>query len=332
MNSQHGQLERLQCALGGDKIDVFVTAASFEERCLSILTSLGPIEIERNVVGVNQAYMEAIGHNLRRMEEVLGARGERLYVHSDKPLESARSIEEKVGRCLDGEPKRVLVDITAFTRETLLMLLECIVRRRRAADTVLLAYANAREYSVGDPSDEKWLSRGIRDVRTVLGFPGIMAPSRPVHLIVMVGFEEERALELVKICEPAFVSLGVADIADEGAKSHQSTNLSRLERLRGHLRGRVRAVSTFGFRAYDASATKAALERQMEAFKACNSVLVPMNTKISTVGALLLALEDERVQICYAPANVYNIDGYSSPGSEYYLFDLDCARGLRGIH
>lgn len=324
MNSQRGRLERLQFALGGEKIDVLVAAASFEERCLSITTNVGSVTVERGVVSVNRAHKEALGHNLREMERLLGSRSERLYVHSDHPLESARSIEKTVERCLHGAPKRVLVDITAFTRETLLMLLECIVRRKRVVDTVLLAYANAREYSVGDPSEQKWLSRGIRDVRTVLGFPGMMAPSKPVHLIVMVGFEEERALELVKICEPAFVSLGVADIADEGAKLHQVTNLSRLERLRGHLQGRVRGLSTFEFRAYDACATKAALERQIKEFEACNSVLVPMNTKISTVGALLFALEDGRVQICYAPANVYNIVGYSSPGSEYYLFDLDC--------
>ena len=321
MYSGHGRLEDLHGVLDGEGIDVFVASASFEERCLSIVRSLGPIKIARAVVGVNRAYREAIGENLQLMEDALDGRGERLYVHSDRPVESAGNIGSTVVQWFAGAPKRVVVDITTFTRETLLMLLDCICRRKREADKVLLAYASASDYSVGNPSNEKWLSKGIRDVRSVLGFPGSMAPSKPVHLLVMVGFEDERALELVRICEPAFVSLGVADIADQGAKPHRATNRSRLERLRRRLEGRVRGVSAFGFRAYDPAATKAALRRQMAEFEGCNAVLVPMNTKISTVGAMLLAQEDERVQICYAPANFYNILRYSTPGSDYYLFE-----------
>ena len=321
MNSRHGPLGQLQYVLGDDRVDVFVGAASFEQRCLSIARSLGPIEVGRAIVGVNQAYLESIEGNLLALEERFSGRTERLYVHSDKPLVSAKNIGAAVASCLKGAPKRIVVDITTFTRETLLMLLERMFRDRRDGDRVKLVYASAGEYSVGDSREEKWLSKGIRDVRTVLGFPGVMAPSRPVHLIVMVGFEDDRALELVRICEPAFVSLGVADIADEAARPHQATNLYRLERLREGLEGRLLGVATFGFRAYDAEATKAALAQQMEKFEECNAVLVPMNTKISTVGALLLALEDERVQICYAPASVYNIGRYSTPGHEYYLFE-----------
>ena len=48
-----------------------------------------------------------------------------------------------------------------------------------------------------------------------------------------------------------------------------------------------------------------------------------MNTKMSTVGSLLLALENETVQLCYAPANVYNVERYADPDDDYYLLVPD---------
>ena len=181
------------------------------------------------------------------------------------------------------------------------------------------AYSHAKEYSIGDPADEKWLSKGIRDVRSVVGFPGRMIPSKSTHMIVLVGFEYDRTLELVKLCEPTFVSLGVADSREEGVRGHQATNEQMVERLR-----RVFGdADDFTFQAYDAKATSVALSEQMEVRADCNTVVVPMNTKISTVGSLLLALENEAVQLCYAPANVYNVDRYAVPDDDYYLLVAD---------
>ena len=42
-----------------------------------------------------------------------------------------------------------------------------------------------------------------------------------------------------------------------------------------------------------------------------------MNTKISTLGAAMVALEDESIQVCYAQADVYNANNYSTPGGTF---------------
>ena len=50
-----------------------------------------------------------------------------------------------------------------------------------------------------------------------------------------------------------------------------------------------------------------------------NTVIAPLNTKISTIGADLAALENENIQLAYAKPNIYNVDGYSIPNEFIYL-------------
>ena len=95
----------------------------------------------------------------------------------------------------------------------------------------------------------------------MLGFPGQMVPSKSTHMIVLVGFEYDRTLELVRLCEPTFVSLGIADSREEGVKRHQETN----EQMVGRLRQVLGEARVFTLRAYDAEATCVALSRQIEA-------------------------------------------------------------------
>jgi hypothetical protein len=48
-----------------------------------------------------------------------------------------------------------------------------------------------------------------------------------------------------------------------------------------------------------------------------------MNTKISTVGAALAAIKQESIQLCYAQANIYNVERYSAVSDEVFIFELD---------
>lgn len=319
MKTKHGKLVDINVDIGSRPLDLFIGSASFEQRCLAIPTRLPTSRIARAVAAVNVTYFDAVKRHLRALDDHFGEGLERLTLFSDDPIQSARNISKVVDGVLNGPPKRVMVDITTFTRETLLVLLGRLFRDRREGDELLLAYSHAKEYSIGDRPEEKWLSKGIRDVRSVLGFPGEMVPSKSTHMIVLVGFEYARTLELVKLCEPTFLSLGVADSREEGVKGHQATNEQMVYRLRQVFGD----ASVFTFRAYDAKATCVALSEQMKARTNCNTVVVPMNTKISTVGSLLLALENEAVQLCYAPANVYNLDRYADPDDDYYLLVPD---------
>ena len=320
MDTKSGPLSNLANALGDAPIDVFIGSASFEARCLSVLRQLTEVSLPLAVIAKNTTYDEAIAANLTTMRNQLNGRVEELTVSSDDPVVSAEKITTVLDDVVTGEPKRILFDITTFTRETLLMLLFFLAGKLRTFDSVRFVYTNAKEYSVGDAPEGKWLSKGIREVRSVIGYPGQMSPTLPTHLIVLVGFEYERALELARLCEPSAVSLGISDGTEHGAAPHLPTNQRIQEELRRKLRRNLTHVDTFVFKTYDADATRKALLRQSQVRTNFNTVIAPLNTKISTVGAGLLAIQDHTIQLCYAPANLYNVNKYSAPGDDYYLY------------
>jgi len=82
------------------------------------------------------------------------------------------------------------------------------------------------------------------------------------------------------------------------------------------------SVLRFTFSLCDSAKARDELRRQAAAVSGHNTLIAPMNTKISTVGAALLGMEDETVQLCYATANQYNEKAYSSPGKECYYFNV----------
>jgi len=92
----------------------------------------------------------------------------------------------------------------------------------------------------------------------------------------------------------------------------------------------VGAVDEFTFAGYDAVNTKRTIQEIVENTRDFNTVIAPMNTKISTLGAAMVALEDESVQICYAQANIYNASHYSAPGRHF--FHLSMTELLQGSH
>ena len=47
-----------------------------------------------------------------------------------------------------------------------------------------------------------------------------------------------------------------------------------------------------------------------------------MNTKLSTLGAALAAVERPEIQLCYARAIEYNESGYSTPSNQVTIFTM----------
>jgi hypothetical protein len=221
-------------------------------------------------------------------------------------------------RCTGGG-KRWLIDITTFTHEGLLILFKVLVETLRRDDRAEFIYAHAREYSVGDPPERKWLSKGIQEVRSVLGFPGELLPSRRTHLVVLAGFEAERVLALIQEYEPSRITIGCGDPSEEGTRSHQQTNEAVVRRLQNW----VGDIRVFTFPCYDADGTCVAVKSEVERTQGFNTIIAPMNTKISTLGAALCAMDNPTVQLSYGQANLYNYKAYSEPGDEFYYFSLD---------
>jgi hypothetical protein len=183
-------------------------------------------------------------------------------------------------------------------------------------------YANAKEYSVGDKVNQKWLSKGIEEVRAVLGYSGNLIPSKKTHFLIIVGYEYERAIAMINILEPNVLSLGYGKSENATVEKDKEAN-SFYSHLVMEMLPSYPNANKFNVSCNDPYETYNGLKKYIRKYKDENIIIAPMNNKISTIGVGLLALKNDNIQICYGQALTYNIINYSLPGSKCYIFDID---------
>jgi hypothetical protein len=243
-----------------------------------------------------------------------------VMVDTTDPLKTADALKSSIRHCITAACKHIVVDITAFTRESLLILYGLLMSDPVKAH-VTFVYATAKEYSVGEPLESKWLSRGVADVRSVLGYPGELLPTKKCHLIVLVGgFEHERVTELIRQCEPSVISLGYSRSSDVNGAWLQN----ECDRNFDIIKAIYRDAYDFAFPWEDPFGTKDAILKQRIVAPDHNLIVSSFSTKISVIGVAMAAVSDPSMQICYAEASLYNSRNYSSPGDTFYSFDVKC--------
>lgn len=299
--------------------DVFICCASFEGRCKSVPRALAPLRIRLPIMFSIEEFTEAVGANLECLNSLFGRSAKHVQLTIADPLKSADVLLKTVSQTTSPAGQKYLIDITTFTHELLLILMRVLQITLSERDSVELVYATAADYSVGDEDDVKWLTKGIGEIRSVLGYPGLMLPARKLHLIVLTGYEGERAERLIDQSEPNRISIGVGTKASSIAAAHYQVNQAFHSRLAAKYAG----VETFTFSPNSALETKQSVLEQARKFPEHNVAVAPMNTKVSTVGCALAAFEDDAIQLCYATAHQYNVANYTSPGPDCLLFQLN---------
>ena len=184
---------------------------------------------------------------------------------------------------------------------------------------VLYAYANAADYSTNEKDiNKKWLSKGIGEIRNIIGYSGFMNPLKKNHLIILVGIELERTKSLIDKIEPNTLSLGVSYDHCSNAPAAIELNTKKHEELCNKYYG----SESFEFTVLDPKPVKEILATIAAKHTDSNIIIAAMNNKISTIGVGSFANENPEVQISYATALQYNIEGYTDPGDKCYLFSL----------
>jgi hypothetical protein len=302
-----------------DKVDLFICSISFEQRSLSIANSLDPANIGTTLVCCNRGLRPEVKPQLMTALERFAPRVEEVTTEMNDPLSTADSLLRAIEHIvLNQEVSSCLVDITTFTHEALLILLKVLEIKFRGSNCrVDFIYTAAAAYSLDkEVDDEKWLARGIGTVRSVLGYAGFPDPTKKTHLVILTGFETERSMGLIDILEPNKVSLGVVREDTAVSSEHHRVNQLNFNQL-SITRDQV---STFTFSCTDPTQTGIDLQHEIELDGDYNVVIAALNTKLSTVGVGLFAMEHPQVQLCYATANAYNTTHYSIPGDFCYIF------------
>lgn len=301
-------------------IDYFFCSVSFEERCWSIAQNIRSEKIKNSVICCNIDQE----HTFRGHRDILSKVLENttitnLDLKSDSPIETADTFIKFFSEVKNVQTAIFAIDITTFTHEALLILLRVIQSKQIPEQHVYYLYNNASDYSIKelDPHD-KWLSIGIKEIRSVIGFSGFMSPLKKNMLIVLVGFEPERTTKLIECYEPHRIVFGVG--GDHCSDASSAIELNRVRHR--ELVEEYPNASSFEFSLLSPEATYEALLSISKEFSDYNVIIAPMNNKISTLGAALYALDHKHVQLCYVPAMYYNTEGYSLPGTKCFFFQL----------
>ncbi|HEY9210479.1 MAG TPA: hypothetical protein VIO56_03635 [Methylotenera sp.] len=319
--TQKLQLENLVNSFS-ENISLFIGMASFEKRCLSILQNVES-KVDYCLFFKNVSAGNLADKALKEMKALVKNRNTTVELDHDSPVSTAdamvKIIEENKARIYGG---KVLIDITTFTHEQLLILLR-VLKIVTPDASLILGYNGAEKYSVND-DEHVWLSRGVDQIRTVIGYPGNFVPSKKLHLILLVGFEHERATAVINQLEPIRLSLLRGDKLQSVSTEHFELNQKFFEQLRNFVDITLQtqtAVDSSYVSCIDPFSVRDSILEIVSNSKDYNIVVCPMNTKLSTVGVAMAALENNSIQLAYSKAIEYNEIGYSTPSQIARLFE-----------
>lgn len=215
-----------------------------------------------------------------------------------------------------GQVPKVVVDITTFTREVLLVLIKVLsLEKFKGSFLISFVYTPSESYP-------EWLSKGVRDIRSVFGYSGLYLPSKKLMLIVLNGFEVERTNEIIDSFEPNKILLGKPSELDSINGELSLTACRKFELINNRYHSII--SENFEFSCKDILKTKNVLKELVEKYQEeFNIVISPLNNKISTLAVGLLGLENENIQVCYASANQYNIKSYSKSSDYFFVFNFN---------
>lgn len=303
------------------KADWFLFSISYEAR--------SPM-VRRSIAGAPLRFMGFHNANHSYNDEALRcARAEvdglaEVALSSDAPLSSLDAMRQAVGSQIVGtSPVSVVVDITCFTRESLAMLIMTLRHLLPRESRIHCLYNKATGYgeNAKDKAHHGWLTRGIVGIRSILGFRGRVSLIADTHLILLPGFEIERAHGIIDTLQPNRITIGQIDSVESIRPEFAPVVGEMNERLVNYYPDQK--ISHFTFSSRDPVYTRrSVLEHVAESE---NTVIACLNTKLAMMGVIMAALSNRSIQLLYAQPVQYNLKGLSEPSDEALAFEVSLA-------
>ncbi|ACI58172.1 hypothetical protein Rleg2_4941 (plasmid) [Rhizobium leguminosarum bv. trifolii WSM2304] len=286
-----------------------IARMSFEERSAVVARTAPPAMVRKGILFVSEGRSEL---SEARVSDVTSLHPDLrvVEIRTSDPLGTAERINEAVNSMSLVDS---VIDITAFRREELLMLLAVL----RGIDSSKRRNCELVYVSAGDMADP--LSGKVTQCRSVVGYAGEMWPSRPTRLVILMGFEIPRARAIIEAYEPKYLVLGRGLRSESINQTLSDKNDIFFKELASNY---ANIESTFEFSARDPLKVVKELESSISKSELSNVVIAPLHTKLSTIGVGLYAQSHRDVQVCYAEVGAYNEENYSTVGSSAYVFPL----------
>lgn len=262
---------------------LFILCSSHEERCLGSISRWGawaPKEVllfhydDTNPKReINHASMVA---NIGKRSKI-----NELTFCESSAVSSFRSNGEALAQIVKrfrGKP--VVMDISVFTKRHLLMTLNWL-DDHGLWDNLYIVYSEPDDY---DATAFLPLSFGISRFEQIPGFAGTPDSSRPLHLLILLGYEGERALATFEQLQPIKTSLVVPD------PPFREAWRGRTEQFNADLINRLGAPAILPADAIDPDSTVSVLSRTLgpENLRSDHTrIISPLGTKPQTLGVYM---------------------------------------------
>ncbi|WP_259017154.1 hypothetical protein [Emticicia fluvialis] len=301
-------------------IDLFICSSGFESRSKSVALALNAESIKSAFVfHIDENYTLA-HENLKELQNRI-PQFKKIEHPKNNPIETydllCTTFKEFYQEFNKDNKLRIVIDVTTFTREVLLILFKALNQQPFIGKSkVCLIYTPAENY----PCD--WLTKGVRYIRSIFGYSGMILPSKKLMLIILNGFENERTEEIINSFEPNGILLGKPSHEDSINEELSIRGESKFEFIKEKNHSKIK--EEFQFSCIEVDKTIIVLETLIEKYKKeYNIILSPLNNKVSTIAAAIVALKNENIQVCYASANQYNINQYSVPCDYFLMFEMN---------
>lgn len=302
--------------------DLFITCASFEERCLGTLQKFDNYLTSRVVLFKFTEPNPAREENVFKMEKIIKEFGfkdiyERISVRHGITPEGILKFHKycKSHNLLSkAHNLSITIDITTFTKELLCNLLFYLTEYIKFQRLRLL-YTIPEKYAA---ADEGPLSHGIKKIRVMPFFWNSWSATKDDVLIVILGYEEMRAWSLISQFD---ANINILFVTKPGSKPEWDMHCEGYNHrlLKGNFKiANMPAMAPF--------ITTKLLEDQIiksQLYKKYNIFIAPLGTKPQVVGTFCFINKypESRVNIVSTTAIEHNTPYYSSGiGETFYTY------------
>lgn len=296
-----------------DTYDLFICSTSFDDRCISIPNLVNNKDLSNVLICHFENNYDCANKNYDKILKIFENKNPKpILLRKHDPLHNYDLLHSSFSKIDFTRIPSILIDISTFTREILLIFIRFLIHYYKINISVTICYSPSADYP-------DWLSRGVKQIRSILGFSGDYSPLKKDFLIVLVGFEWERSQVVIDNYEPSKLYIGKADLSDSISEELGAINDKHYTKLIQ----RNSLAEAFEFSCIDIRKTKYIISDIAQKYQDdFNIIVAPMSNKISTLGVAYAALENPNIQICYASTNQYNIYEKHSETDYVYYFDL----------
>lgn len=301
------------------KTDLFIMSSGFEKRCLILAQKIDVKSVNKAIIfQMLDSYKESESHKeilagLFPNHEIVTYEKNEQYPTYVTFLDK---LTEIIQTTLQVNKLKIVLDCTGFSRDILLILLKVLHNNAIKNNIQLtISHTPAEKY-------DEWLTKGVRRISPIVGYSGLVTPSKKLLLVVLNGFENERTETIIGSIEPNALILG-----QPSKKGSINNDLSRISFQKyNSIKDKFQSIlkREFEFSCTDLSETIGAIEAIYQEFKEeFNISVTPLNNKISTLAVAIAAIKNDNIQVCYASANQYNIEKELTPSDYFLVYEID---------